>query len=117
VKDQVLGYWPSSIFTDLATSASTVSWDGEIYDSGQQAHHTTTQMGSGHFPSEGFGKATYFRNIQYMDDNGKFNDVETGLEPYATKSECYDIRVAVHKIRGFGTHLYFGGPGYSATCP
>jgi hypothetical protein len=71
VQDQVLGYWPSSIFTDLASNATTVSFGGEIYDSGQSGHHTTTQMGSGHFPSEGFGKASYFRNIQYMDGRRK----------------------------------------------
>jgi hypothetical protein len=117
VKGKVLGYWPSSIFTNLATGASRIIWGGEIFDSREQAHHTTTQMGSGHFPSEGFKKASYFRNIQYMDSMGKFIDPDTGLlEPYATKTGCYDIRVALHD-GNFGTHFYFGGPGYSAICP
>jgi hypothetical protein len=117
VKGKVLGYWPSSIFTYLKTSATAVVWGGEIYDSGKQPHHTTTQMGSGHFPSEGFRKASYFRNIQYMDNMGKFNDPDKGqLRPSATKSGCYDILIAPHD-GNFGTHFYFGGPGYSTKCP
>jgi hypothetical protein len=119
VKDQVLGYWPDSIFTDLENKATAVSWGGEIYDSRRQGHHTTTQMGSGHFSSGGFGQANYIRNIQYMDDMAIFHDADTtaGLVPAATKPSCYDISIANNKNAGYGTHLYFGGPGYSAMCP
>jgi len=117
VQDQVLGYWPHLIFTRLATSATGVSWGGEIYNKGQGGHHTSTQMGSGHFPSEGYGKASYFRNIQYMDYTGRFNDPDQGLVAYATKPSCYSISVANNKNGGYGTHFFFGGPGYSALCP
>jgi hypothetical protein len=55
VQDQLLGYWPHLIYTNLASSATGVSWGGEIYNKGEGGHHTLTQMGSGHFPSEGFG--------------------------------------------------------------
>jgi hypothetical protein len=120
VKDQLLGYWPSSLFKELAVSATTVSWGGEIVDSGQQEHHTTTQMGSGHFPSEGFHRASYFRNIQYMTGTGIFIDPyigRGGLLPYATKSTCYNIEIKQRQNINYGTHFYFGGPGYSRICP
>ena len=53
----VIGYLPSFLFSYLTESASMIEW-------GRQAdgHHTSTQMGSGRFPEEGFSKASYFRN-------------------------------------------------------
>jgi hypothetical protein len=118
VQDQVLGYWPQSIFTHLASKATSISWGGEIYSSGKEGHHTSTHMGSGHFPSEGYGKASYFRNIQYMDRNGKFIDAGKKLRRHTTKSSCYSSSINVkNKNGGNGTQFYFGGPGYSVTCP
>jgi hypothetical protein len=116
VHDQVLGYWPASIFTDLANiGATAIYWGGAIHhNSRQQGNHTTTQMGSGHFPNEGFGKASYFRNIQYMDGLGKFNDTDQRQLVLSAKTPlCYGISVVNSTNEGFGTHFYFGGPG----CP
>ncbi|GLT69271.1 hypothetical protein SLA2020_414330 [Shorea laevis] len=115
--DQVIGYWPRSFFTDLAVGATQVSFGGEIYSVGQEGHHTSTQMGSGHFPSEGFGKASYFRNLQYMDGSGKFNDAKKGLTKIETKPSCYYVQIADNKNGAYGTHFYYGGPGYSPICP
>jgi hypothetical protein len=117
VQDQVLGYWPGSIFTSLASSATRINWGGEVYNSEPGGHHTSTQMGSGHFANEGYGKASYFKNIQYIDIGGKFRDAEgEELVPYATRPFCYDVEVENNKSGGFGTHFYFGGPGYSELC-
>ncbi|KAM3747438.1 hypothetical protein ACB098_05G034800 [Castanea mollissima] len=105
VDDQLIGYWPQSIFTYLASSATTLDWGGEIYNSKPGGSHTKTQMGSGHFPDEGYGKASYFRNIQYMDSTGNFRDAE-------------DMGLILYNYFGNGTHVYFGGPGYSEDkCP
>ncbi|KAJ1277113.1 hypothetical protein BS78_05G269500 [Paspalum vaginatum] len=86
-----LGYWPSSIFTDLADSATIVKWGGEVAVFTAQ---TTTQMGSGHFPIEGFGKASYIKNIQvpnsYNVQNGSSSD--------------------------WGTYIFYGGPGKNPMC-
>jgi hypothetical protein len=118
VQDQILGYWPSSIVPNLQNGATEVSWGGQIYDKWQDDRHTTTQMGSGHFPSEGYGKASYFRNIQYMNDvKGNFIDVDPkALVPYATEHLCYDVKVANDNNAGYRTHFYFGGPGLSVNC-
>ncbi|KAM3699568.1 hypothetical protein ACJW31_05G034900 [Castanea mollissima] len=119
VNDQLVGYWPQSIFTYLASSATELDWGGEIYNSKPGGLHTKTQMGSGHFPNEGYGKASYFQNIQYVDSKGNFIDAEVErLVPDATKPSCYNIDVQNDKSGGSGTHFYFGGPGYSKDkCP
>ena len=118
MNDQPVGYWPSSLFTYLANSATELTWGGEIYNSKIGGVHTKTQMGSGHFPSEGYGKASYFRNLQYVDLNDIFRDVEAGeLGTDATKPSCYNINLQSDTSGDSGTNFYFGGPGYSDKCP
>lgn len=115
MQNEVLGYWPDTIFSGLKDGADRISWGGEINNSGTGDRHTSTQMGSGHFPSEGFGKASYFRRLQYADNTRNFKDVEN-LETYATKPSCYDV-LLMKRTPTYGTHFYFGGPGYSPSCP
>ncbi|KAK6284434.1 PREDICTED: uncharacterized protein LOC18596072 [Theobroma cacao] len=108
-----LGYWPGSIFTGLSDRADFITWGGEIVNSELEGRHTSTQMGSGHFPSEDFGKASFFRNLGYIDDSGAVRDPEN-LVPYASNPSCYDLHIPTKN--DFGTHFYFGGPGYSDKC-
>jgi hypothetical protein len=116
VNEEMLGYMPSSIFPDLATSATAVSWGGQVYDAGKMGHHTSTQMGNGHFASEGFGKASYFTHVEYKHETGYFLAAE-GLEQYVTKPACYSLNLIPKKGPDFGIYFYYGGPGFSATCP
>jgi hypothetical protein len=116
VNNEVIGFWPRSLFTPrLAADAENFLAGGMIINSGgQNGRHTSVHMGSGHFPSEGHGKASYVRNIQYMDGHGKFKDAN--MRPFATKPSCYDVAVK-HSMDGvWGSHLYYGGPGYSDKC-
>ncbi|XP_030969794.1 uncharacterized protein LOC115990073 [Quercus lobata] len=119
VNDQVIGYWPQSIYKYLANSATRLDYGGEIYNAKVGGVLTKTQMGSGHFPSEGYGKASNFRHVQYMYSTGGFKDVEVGkLTVDAMKPSCYNIDVQSDKSPGSGTNFYFGGPGYSKDkCP
>ncbi|XP_059455818.1 protein neprosin-like [Corylus avellana] len=117
VKNEVLGYWPMSLFTHLSHSAETVFYGGMIFNAKLNNHHTSTHMGSGHFPSEGHGKASYVRSIQYMDGHGKFKDANGKLEIDVTNPSCYDVNVVNNNNIVYGSHLYFGGPGYSEKCP
>lgn len=114
MQDQLIGYWPGSIFTSLADCSTEINWGGEITNSEFAGHHTSTQMGSGHFPEESFGKACFFRKIGYVDESGNMRDPED-LQVYVTKPPCYDLRFA--KYEGDGISFYFGGPGYSDKCP
>ena len=110
-----IGYWPNSIFTTLQNGADRLSWGGEIVNEGID-HHTETAMGSGHFPDEGFGKASFFSDMTYIDATGLIRDAEK-LTTIASKPSCYDVKVVAAGKTGLGTHFFYGGPGYSDKCP
>ncbi|KAL6960089.1 hypothetical protein U1Q18_049393 [Sarracenia purpurea var. burkii] len=106
-----LGYWPNSIFTGLANNATALYWGGEVTDEKSGGHHTTTQMGSGHFPGEGYRKASLFRDLGVIDTSNT-RTTPRSLEVAVTNPACYDLR-----FRGKRAGFYYGGPGYSAKCP
>ncbi|CAN6168539.1 unnamed protein product [Urochloa humidicola] len=112
--DYVLGYWPSFLFSYLADSASMIEWGGEVVNSEPDGGHTTTQMGSGHFPEEGFGKASYFRNIQVVDSSNNLH-APRGVGSFTEQSNCYDVQNGNNG--DWGTYFYYGGPGKNSNCP
>ncbi|XP_020586999.1 uncharacterized protein LOC110029171 [Phalaenopsis equestris] len=110
----VIGYWPSFLFSYLADSASMIEWGGEVVNTVADGAHTSTQMGSGHFPDEGFGKASYFRNIQIVDSSNNLKSPE-GIGTYTEESSCYDVDNDQNGDWGF--YFYYGGPGKNPNCP
>ncbi|GJW22801.1 putative ribonuclease H-like domain-containing protein [Tanacetum coccineum] len=64
-------------------------------------------MGSGRFPEEGFGKSSYFRNIQVVD---KENNLKTpkDLGTFTEQSNCYDVQTGSNS--DWGHYFYYGGP-------
>ncbi|KAL1207388.1 Protein neprosin [Cardamine amara subsp. amara] len=107
----LVGYWPRELFTTLADHATKINWGGEIVDSHSFGQHTKTQMGSGRFSEEGFGKASYFRNIERVDDTNTFQpDQELVIEEEGT---YYDTKI-LHTDE-WGTHIFYGGPGFGYT--
>ncbi|KAK4409254.1 hypothetical protein Sango_0506400 [Sesamum angolense] len=112
--DYVLGYWPSFLFSYLGESASMIEWGGEVVNSEADGKHTSTEMGSGRFPEEGFGKSSYFRNIQVVDSSNNLKapkDVGTFTE----QSNCYDVQTGSNG--DWGRYFYYGGPGRNPNCP
>ncbi|KAL4281892.1 hypothetical protein GQ457_03G041330 [Hibiscus cannabinus] len=110
-----VGYWPGSIFNKLSDRADTVGWGGQIFNSGLEGHHTSTQMGSGHFDDEGFRKASYVRNLRYVDESRAIKDADPhNLVPLVSRPECYDLQMG--NLKNYGTHFFYGGPGYSDKC-
>lgn len=107
-----MGYWPSSIFSYLQDSASSVEWGGEVFspDAGQ----TSTQMGSGHFPNEGFGKASHIKNMLVVDSSNTLR-LPSGVNLLAEQSNCYNVQSGTSV--DWGTYIYFGGPGKNPNCP
>lgn len=112
--DYVLGYWPSFLFSYLADSASMIEWGGEVVNSEPDGEHTSTQMGSGHFPEEGFGKASYFRNIQVVDESNNLKSPK-GIGTFTEQSNCYDVQSGSNG--DWGSYFYYGGPGKNSKCP
>ncbi|WZZ58600.1 hypothetical protein YC2023_058707 [Brassica napus] len=110
----LVGYWPVSLFTHLMEHGNMVQFGGEIVNTKPGGSHTSTQMGSGHFAGEGFGKASYFRNLEMVDwDNTLIPTAN--LRVLADHPNCYDIRGGVNRV--WGNYFYYGGPGKNSKCP
>ncbi|PWA33746.1 hypothetical protein CTI12_AA624730 [Artemisia annua] len=110
---KVLGYWPSTLFSYLRESASLIEWGGEVVNTASDGQHTTTQMGSGQFPQEGFSKASYFRNIEIVDDSNNLRDPKD-MNTFTEQPNCYDIQTGNNG--NWGNHFYYGGPGRNQNC-
>jgi hypothetical protein len=112
--DTWVGYYPRSKFDSngLQSKAAEVDFGGEIINDGP--NHTHTDMGSGHFPADGFGYAAYQRQIRYITTANVW-----GTHPALTESrsdkDCYDIKVS-DRGGDWERYFYFGGPGYNAQC-
>ncbi|KAL2347509.1 hypothetical protein Fmac_001509 [Flemingia macrophylla] len=110
----LVGYWPSFLFTHLRDRASMVQFGGEVVNSRQSGSHTSTQMGSGHYAGEGFGKASYFRNMQVVDWDNNLVPL-SNLRVLADHPNCYDIQGGINNV--WGNYFYYGGPGRNIRCP
>ncbi|KAI3927146.1 hypothetical protein MKX01_029914 [Papaver californicum] len=111
-----VGYYPSSLFNELSKMATRVQWGGEITNWRSNGRHTSTQMGSGHFPSEGhFKTSSYFSWIQVVDKNNMTKDPEN-VEKFVTNPDCYDLEIDDRHYDTTGYGFYYGGPGYNDKC-
>ncbi|XP_023758567.1 uncharacterized protein LOC111907008 [Lactuca sativa] len=109
----LIGYWPSFLFSHLQRHASMVQFGGEIVNTRSNGYHTSTQMGSGHFADEGFGKASYFRNLKVVDWDNSLLPL-TNLHLLADHPNCYDIKAGKNNV--WGNYIYYGGPGRNGRC-
>ncbi|XP_075645772.1 protein neprosin-like [Castanea sativa] len=107
--DFLMGYWPSSIFSILANSATSVTWGGEVTNYQRGGQHTTTQMGSGHSPEEGPSRASFFQNLKVIDHELVLRGPRDNRE-IVTHPTCYNL------LKG-DDFFYYGGPGRSPICP
>ncbi|KAL5063395.1 hypothetical protein RYX36_025132 [Vicia faba] len=112
--DKILGYWPSSLFTNLKGVATMIEWGGEIVNL-HYPEASTTQMGSGHFPDEGLQKAAYFSRIQVLDSKSHWNQPKD-LQNYADSPNCYSVTTG-GDVPDWGSYFYYGGPGKNKNCP
>ncbi|EPS72766.1 hypothetical protein M569_01990, partial [Genlisea aurea] len=109
----LVGYWPSELFTHLSDRATMVEWGGEVVNTRANGNHTSTQMGSGQYADQGFGRASYFRNLEIVDGDNALTSVQD-VSTLAENTNCYDIKSSYNA--DWGTHFYYGGPGRSQMC-
>ncbi|KAG1361460.1 hypothetical protein COCNU_09G009230 [Cocos nucifera] len=112
--NMVVGYWPAELFTHLSDHATMVEWGGEVVNTRPNGEHSSTQMGSGHFAEDGFGKASYFRNLEIVDSDNSLSSAQS-ISTRAEDASCYDIRSSSNT--DWGIHFYYGGPGKNPRCP
>lgn len=81
------GLLPEALFNRLRYGAGVISWGGEIYNRGSGGYHTTTQMGSGHFPRDGYNtKSAFISDIGHIQETGRMRSTPAGdLSPLVTK--------------------------------
>ncbi|KAM7267043.1 hypothetical protein ACFE04_009209 [Oxalis oulophora] len=106
-----VGYWPKKLFNHLQKGASMVTWGGRIKNNNYNSKHTITQMGSGHFSNEGYGKANLINNMFIVDEHNKAQ--RPLLVDHMTHDKCYDVK---HVSDSSGISIYFGGPGRNKKC-
>ncbi|CAN8306872.1 unnamed protein product [Cochlearia groenlandica] len=97
----------------MKDAANEIQWGGEVVDVWFYSKHTKTKMGSGHFAEDGYRKASYFRNVEIIDENGTAQQ-PLGAYPYMTKKNCYNLDPGIHP--DWGTFFYYGGPGRNRKC-
>ncbi|KAF5952685.1 hypothetical protein HYC85_010629 [Camellia sinensis] len=103
--DNLVGYWPVTLFSHLSDSASTIECGRQAMNSTSEGKHTTTQMA--------ISLKNYFNNIQIKDGSNNLTapkDVSTLVE----ESNCYDIENG--KDDNWGNYFYYGGPGGNRNC-
>ncbi|XP_043692750.1 uncharacterized protein LOC122643164 [Telopea speciosissima] len=74
-----IGYWPKSIFTSLADSASKVIWGGEVYSPLKRA---LPQMGSGHFNPKEEHETAFMNAIKVVNKEYKLVPPKDVLVPF-----------------------------------
>ncbi|XWS64784.1 hypothetical protein CRYUN_Cryun05aG0033500 [Craigia yunnanensis] len=110
----LVGYWPAERFTHLADHATMVEWGGEVLNSRANGKHTSTQLGSGYFTEDGFGKSSYFRNLEVVDADNSLSAIHD-ISTLAENTNCYNIKSSYNNE--WGTYFYYGGPGNNPRCP
>ncbi|KAF2595240.1 hypothetical protein F2Q70_00042383, partial [Brassica cretica] len=104
-----IGYWPSTLFTHLQNGATEVQWGEEIANKKDQPQHTTTKMGRGNFAQEGWRKASYFRNLEIIDEGEITRPPFGTVYTYMSHESCYNIKPGIHNV--WGLCFYYCGPG------
>lgn len=114
--DTWVGYYPSNLFDNngLRPRGRSAHFFGEIIDEQPGGRHTRTDMGSGHFPGDGFGYAAYQRRIRTITTNNVWN-VRPALSTSRTDANCYDIDIR-NSSGNWERYFYFGGPGFNNHC-
>lgn len=109
----VVGYWPAELFSHLTNHATMVEWGGEVVNMRPNGFHTSTHMGSGRFAEHGFGKASYFRNLEVVDSDNTLSLAES-ISTMAENADCYNIKSSINS--DWDIHFYYGGPGNNPKC-
>ncbi|KAM7268339.1 hypothetical protein ACFE04_010505 [Oxalis oulophora] len=109
-----IGYWPNSLFSYLQKGSSMIQWGGSAQNSQGFYKHSKTDMGSGDFPREGYGRAALISHIRVVDEKNLMNNPSPFVTK-ATRSGCYDAQAFYNS--DLESHIYYGGPGRDQDCP
>ncbi|XP_006662898.1 uncharacterized protein LOC102702140 [Oryza brachyantha] len=114
VGEEIVGYWPSKLFSHMSESADRISWMGVA---GAAPGDPFPPMGSGQPPDEGDAKSACFSDAKVIDASGRgvtlaLNRVNTVV----TAPKCFDVGRPTSTEDG-GLQFYYGGTGCSPSLP
>ncbi|CAN8316374.1 unnamed protein product [Cochlearia groenlandica] len=106
--DEVIGYWPSQLFTHLNDGASLVRFGGNTFMS---PAGISPPMGNGHFPDPDLKKSAHFRNIVLINNQYKRVYVlDKQIRVYADDYSCFNVKYWGFR-QSVGVAFSYGGPG------
>lgn len=110
MQEELLGYWPSTIFSGMAERAERLFWGSKIINTKKFGRHTLTEMGNGHFPWDGLSRSSFIRNLKLIDD-GYALRIPNIVSKIVTNGKCYDLSVGGGPAGDWGIFFYYGGFG------
>ncbi|KAL0713938.1 hypothetical protein Bca4012_020916 [Brassica carinata] len=115
--NNVMGYWPGTLFNALKHSATAVQWGGEVYSPNvmMTKPHTKTPMGSGNWASSLWSRACFHTNLRIKDFSLQIK-YPLYLGEYVDEHNCYSTKLHRDTYRA-EPRFYFGGPGHNPLCP
>jgi hypothetical protein len=110
--DTWVGYYPNNRYNSagIADKSSEIDFGGEIINLNTGGVHTTTDMGSGHFASEGWQHSAFTKHITYVDMTSTIRNA-SNLTPSITNPSYYDLSLFSTSDPNWVNYFYFGGPG------
>jgi hypothetical protein len=109
---------PTGLFSNPGLQASTASadWYGEIVNSASHSD-TTTDMGSGNFPSDSWQFAAYMNDITHQSNTSGTVQNYTPASSWASRPQCYNVRSHFASGTSWRSYFWWGGPGRNLQCP
>jgi hypothetical protein len=120
VNGAFIGYYPASLYAKngstngtLGNNGTGIGWWGEVYDDGTQSGgRTTTDMGSGQFPSAGWTYSAFMNNLTYQSDtNGTLVNYNGANGIVEEDPDMYQIQGDWNSGSSWGSYAWVGGPG------
>jgi hypothetical protein len=109
-----LGYYPTSLFTQLNTKACKIAMYGEVFDQ-TETDWTSDNMGSGAFASAGWTHAAFVRRPSYIDTSSQWQWLDSSGLAAPQDTACYTVgSMVTSSTPGWERYFYLGGPGGDA---
>lgn len=72
-------------------------------------------MGSGNSASEGYQRASYYRNLKIYDECNTWKPInDHSTYHFTTQESCYNVRYAYESF--WEDYFFYGGPGRNLYC-
>ncbi|KAL4290084.1 hypothetical protein GQ457_14G003320 [Hibiscus cannabinus] len=107
-EEKRIGYWPSSLFTDLANGAPGLRWGGTVSSSSS----VLPQMGNG---DNGQYHSAHFRHVKLQYGAGTSLNGTIAVTLDVMQNKCYKSGDNYYKGEFWGYSFYFGGNGGDVT--